>query len=439
MLGGARRAAAAGHAVGDLLLDQQVGRRDRQHLPLRGTVPHRGSPWPGSGIGGHRRRGHRRGAADADATRQPWRPALGVRAGGSAVPTVRYPHRVRPDGVDGAHRVLVPALPARREVGWRVAGSAAARRVASAGAAGPGRRHPAPALPRVPAAVARADRLRHGQPADDRRRRLPDLPDDPLQLRSSGWSASCSWARCCSGRCGAGSIADAHDRRRVLLVPRWCSAVTSIGLAVNAGLPHPLLWPVFACTAASAAFQGVDMPARKAALPMILATEDLPAALAAPTGAVPARGRGRTGDRRPAHRPHQPVGGLRLRRRLVRRRGHRRADAAVAGAERRRDEAGLRSIAEGMRYLRGQRLLAATFLDRHRRHGLRDAPGVVPGARHRVVPRRGGDGRAAVRGPGRRRAGRRPPHRLGGRRPAPGAGGDLSPWSCGARPSPRSG
>ena len=82
------------------------------------------------------------------------------------------------------------------------------------------------------------------------------------------------------GSLWGGSIVDAHDRRRVLLVTQVTLAATSLGLAVNAALPHPVLWPVFACTAASAAFQGVDMPARRAALPMILPLEELPAALA---------------------------------------------------------------------------------------------------------------------------------------------------------------
>jgi predicted MFS family arabinose efflux permease len=51
------------------------------------------------------------------------------------------------------------------------------------------------------------------------------------------------------------------------------------GLAVNSMLPHPLLWPLFACTAESAAFQGVDWAARRASLRHLVPPGDLAAAL----------------------------------------------------------------------------------------------------------------------------------------------------------------
>ncbi len=82
------------------------------------------------------------------------------------------------------------------------------------------------------------------------------------------------------GSLWGGAVADAMDRRRLLLITQVVLAATSAGLAVNALLAHPHLWPLFAFTAASAGFQGVDNPTRKAALPMIVPTEDLPAALA---------------------------------------------------------------------------------------------------------------------------------------------------------------
>ena len=77
-----------------------------------------------------------------------------------------------------------------------------------------------------------------------------------------------------------GSVADAMDRRKLLIVTQVLFALSSGGLLLNAALPHPVLWPLFACTACSAAVQGVDWPTRKAALPMIVPVEDLPAALA---------------------------------------------------------------------------------------------------------------------------------------------------------------
>src|SRR5579862_7006442 len=164
------------------------------------------------------------------------------------------------------------------------------------------------------------------------------------------------------GSLWGGSVVDAHDRRRVLLVTQVMLAATSLGLAVNAAVPHPMLWPVFACTAASAAFQGVDMPARRAALPMLLPAEDLPAALALQQvlyqlSAVVG----------PA------VAGLLIAKTSL---------SVVYGADVASFGAGLaavillpgllpagggrpagwRSVVEGMHYLRGQRLLASTFL-----------------------------------------------------------------------------
>ena len=55
-----------------------------------------------------------------------------------------------------------------------------------------------------------------------------------------------------------GPAVDAWDRRKVMLATQVLLAVGAAGLAVNAMLAHPLLWPMFVCTAESAAFQSVD-------------------------------------------------------------------------------------------------------------------------------------------------------------------------------------
>ena len=49
--------------------------------------------------------------------------------------------------------------------------------------------------------------------------------------------------------------------------------------AVNAALTHPLVWVLFVCAAASAGFQGMDWPARRAALPMLVSDDDVTAAV----------------------------------------------------------------------------------------------------------------------------------------------------------------
>ncbi len=76
-----------------------------------------------------------------------------------------------------------------------------------------------------------------------------------------------------------GPLVDAWDRRRVMLCTQVLLAVGCAGLAVNAMLGRPLLWLVFACTAESAAFQGLDWSARRASLRQLVPPAELPAAL----------------------------------------------------------------------------------------------------------------------------------------------------------------
>jgi MFS family permease len=76
-----------------------------------------------------------------------------------------------------------------------------------------------------------------------------------------------------------GPLVDAFDRRKVLLVTQVLLAVGCAGLAVNATLAHPRLWPMFACTAEAAAFQGVDWAARRSSLRRLVPPADLAAAL----------------------------------------------------------------------------------------------------------------------------------------------------------------
>jgi len=76
-----------------------------------------------------------------------------------------------------------------------------------------------------------------------------------------------------------GPFLDAWDRRRVMLGTQVLLGAGCAGLAVNAMLSHPRLWPVFACTAWSAAYQGVDWAARRASLRGLVPPADLAAAL----------------------------------------------------------------------------------------------------------------------------------------------------------------
>ncbi len=86
-----------------------------------------------------------------------------------------------------------------------------------------------------------------------------------------------------AGALWGGTLADAMDRKKVVVLTQLAMAAAVGGLAVNASLPHPAVWPLFVCTAASAGFQGVDWPARRAALPMLVGVDDVTAAVALQT------------------------------------------------------------------------------------------------------------------------------------------------------------
>jgi len=82
-----------------------------------------------------------------------------------------------------------------------------------------------------------------------------------------------------AGALWGGTLADAWDRKRVLTLTQCAMALAVIGLAVNAALEHPEVWVLFVCAAASAGLQGLDWPARRAALPMLVSDEDVTAAV----------------------------------------------------------------------------------------------------------------------------------------------------------------
>ena len=77
-----------------------------------------------------------------------------------------------------------------------------------------------------------------------------------------------------------GAIADAMDRRKLLLVTQLLSAATSAGLALNAMSSSPRLWPIYVLAALSAGLAGVDLPARNAMIPNLVGRELYPSAAA---------------------------------------------------------------------------------------------------------------------------------------------------------------
>lgn len=75
-----------------------------------------------------------------------------------------------------------------------------------------------------------------------------------------------------------GSVADAFDRRRILLGSQVVLAATSAGLAFNAMGGHPALWPLFLLPAVAAGFSGMDSSTRAAAMVALVEPEALVAA-----------------------------------------------------------------------------------------------------------------------------------------------------------------
>jgi hypothetical protein len=77
-----------------------------------------------------------------------------------------------------------------------------------------------------------------------------------------------------------GAVVDAVDRRVLLVWVQLARGALGVGLVANAMRPQPLLWPLYALTAAGAGLQAVDAPARTAAIPALVRRELLPAAAA---------------------------------------------------------------------------------------------------------------------------------------------------------------
>lgn len=77
-----------------------------------------------------------------------------------------------------------------------------------------------------------------------------------------------------------GAMADAIDRRKILVFSPLVLALTSAGLMWNALADQPLLWPLFVLSAVNAGISAIDSPARQAMVPGLVGRELLPQALA---------------------------------------------------------------------------------------------------------------------------------------------------------------
>jgi MFS family permease len=77
-----------------------------------------------------------------------------------------------------------------------------------------------------------------------------------------------------------GAIADALDRRRVMLVSELALAAVAGLLLVNALLPHPMLWALFVLEAVGTAAWSFARPAMSAVTPRLVRDDQLSAAIA---------------------------------------------------------------------------------------------------------------------------------------------------------------
>jgi MFS family permease len=77
-----------------------------------------------------------------------------------------------------------------------------------------------------------------------------------------------------------GALADARDRRRMLLLTELSLAFASGVLLANALLPDPQLWLLFVASAAMAGLDGLQRPSLEALTPRLVDRDEIPAASA---------------------------------------------------------------------------------------------------------------------------------------------------------------
>jgi MFS family permease len=77
----------------------------------------------------------------------------------------------------------------------------------------------------------------------------------------------------------SGVVADAWDRRRVMLVTQLAATAVAVALAVLTFRGLTAVWPIYALAALGAAVAAFDLPARQALVPSLVPREHLPNAI----------------------------------------------------------------------------------------------------------------------------------------------------------------
>ncbi len=77
----------------------------------------------------------------------------------------------------------------------------------------------------------------------------------------------------------AGVMADAHNRRRLMIVTQSGAALVAVALAAATSNGLSLLWPLYSLAALGGAVNAFDLPARQSLLPTLVPREHLPSAI----------------------------------------------------------------------------------------------------------------------------------------------------------------
>jgi MFS family permease len=77
----------------------------------------------------------------------------------------------------------------------------------------------------------------------------------------------------------SGVVADAWDRRKLMLFTQTGSALVALALAALTFRGVSAVWPIYALAALSSAIGAFDLPARQALIPMLVPRDDLPNAI----------------------------------------------------------------------------------------------------------------------------------------------------------------
>lgn len=78
----------------------------------------------------------------------------------------------------------------------------------------------------------------------------------------------------------AGVLADARDRKRIMMVSQCASLLVALALLGVSLFDRPSLWALYALTVAGASFDALDKPARTAIIPSLVGPENIAAAFA---------------------------------------------------------------------------------------------------------------------------------------------------------------